>query len=98
MKKTDINIKISDIDEEHIKNLSLEETKKLALDLNIHQRELEIQNEELVDAQYKLSLLKDHYHHLFNNSPVGFVILDYNSIIRKINLTFANMFDISPLE
>ncbi len=99
MKKfKDMDKKLPEIDEEQIKNLSPEETKRVVQDLKIHQAELEMQNEELIDAQYKLSLLKDHYHQLFNNSPVGFVIIDHNSLIHKVNLTFANMFDVSPLE
>ncbi len=61
---------------------------KLAHELAVHQAELEIQNEELRDTQLALQRTNDHYSALFQQAPVGYVVLDASGIIRKTNATW----------
>ncbi len=84
--------------DEDIEKLSTSEIKKIVNDLRVHQTELEIQNDELISAQKRLSRSKQHYQNLFNNSPIGFVIIDKLFMIKRVNITFAEMFDQSPMD
>ncbi len=66
-----------------IKNDVLE----LIYELEIHQAELEIQNEELRRAQQELSALHSEYVDLYEFAPCGYVTLDSKGIITRCNLT-----------
>jgi PAS domain S-box-containing protein len=56
-------------------------------ELDLYKVELEIQNEELLDTQYKLIKSINEYTLLFENAPVGYIILDENGVITKLNTT-----------
>jgi len=55
-------------------------------ELNIHQAELEIQNEELKRAQQVISELHREYENLYEFAPCGYVTLTAKGIITRINL------------
>ena len=57
----------------------------------MHQIELELQNEELLEIQARLENNRRRYAHLFENAPVGYVILDSVGIIKHFNHTFLKM-------
>ena len=59
---------------------------ELMHELNIHQAELEIQNEELKRAQQVLSELHREYENLYEFAPCGYVTLTAKGIITRINL------------
>ncbi len=61
--------------------------KSLAEELSIYQIELEHQNEELIRAQEKLNLLKERYHDLFNNAPVGYFVINERYKVLELNKT-----------
>jgi PAS domain S-box-containing protein len=63
-------------------------------DLRVHQIELEIQNEELREAQIKLKDSRRKYFDLYNFAPVGYFSLDINGIILESNLTGASLLGI----
>ena len=68
-----------------------EEYQSLIHELHVHQIELEIQNEELRSTQSNLELTRNQYADLFNNAPVGYLILDRSGLIRRSNQTYADM-------
>lgn len=61
-------------------------------DLSVHQIELEMQNDELMEAQSALQRARDEYQSLYNNAPVGFLTLDGRGMILRHNQTAAAMF------
>jgi PAS domain S-box-containing protein len=63
-------------------------------ELEVHQIELELQNEELREAQRKLQISHDRYESLFEFAPVGYLILDKHFIVKDANLTGTAMLDI----
>jgi PAS domain S-box-containing protein len=75
----------------NVENLSLEEIKTLFHEYQVHQIELELQNEELRDTQKQFELARDRFARLFNDAPVGYLTIDQNGIIAQTNQTFAEM-------
>ncbi len=60
-------------------------------ELRVHQEELRIQNESLLEIQAALELSREKYRDLFEQAPVGYLSLDQQGVIREINLTGAEM-------
>ena len=58
-------------------------------ELQVHQIELEMQNEELLRAQTALQEVSDKYHDLFDFAPVGYFHLDEQGRILEVNLAGA---------
>jgi len=81
--------KSSDI--EDISALSPDEIQRLVHELRVHQIEMEMQNEDLRQAQIKLEELKDRYLDLYDFAPVGYVTLNEKGIILEANLTAVRL-------
>jgi PAS domain S-box-containing protein len=60
-------------------------------ELQIHQAELEIQNEHLQETQERLASLSEMYHKLFYDAPVGYVCVDETGIITNANRVAAQL-------
>jgi two-component system, sensor histidine kinase and response regulator len=73
----------------------LSDEKKLIHELQVHQLELEIQNEELRRTQHKLELSETRYFELYNCAPIGYVTLNEYGMILDANMTSAAMLDLT---
>ncbi len=74
-----------------VKKMTLEEVQRLVHELQVHQNELEMQNEELRRTQADLGLARDRYATLFDFTPAGYVTLDGTGRILETNLTFCHV-------
>jgi PAS domain S-box-containing protein len=70
---------------------SASELKQLLHELQVHQIELEMQNEELRSAQQQLDTTKARYFDLYDLAPIGYLTLDKRRLIRECNLCAAKM-------
>ena len=64
---------------------------KLIHELKVHQKELELQNEELNHAQVVAEIAKEKYANLYDFAPSGYVTLSKTGDIIELNLTSATM-------
>jgi PAS domain S-box-containing protein len=74
-----------------VESLSPEKTRDLIHDLHTHQIELEMQNEELRQAQADLAEVRDRYTDLYDFAPVGYLTSDRKGRVVEANLTLATM-------
>ena len=68
--------------------------KALVYELQVHQVELDMQNEELRRVQFDLAEARDRYLDLFAFAPVAYLTLNANQVVENANLTAAAMFGI----
>lgn len=66
-----------------------DETSHLLQELQTHQIELEMQNENLREAQSKLEESRNRYSDLYDFAPVGYFTFDRNGLILEVNLAGA---------
>jgi PAS domain S-box-containing protein len=67
---------------------------QLVHELQVHQIELEMQNDELRGAQAELEESRTKYSDLYDFSPVGYVSMDKKGLIREANLTVTDLLGI----
>jgi len=70
---------------------SSEEMQRLIHELEVHQVELEMQNEELLQVRDELDITLDKYTELFDSGPVGYLTLGRDSVITALSLRTADL-------
>ncbi|MGA9753957.1 MAG: PAS domain S-box protein [Desulfobaccales bacterium] len=78
-----------------LQELSPEAIRAMLHELQVHQLELEMQNEALRESQASLEASSKRYRDFYDFSPVGFLTLDKSGLIRQINLTAANQLGVN---
>ena len=68
-----------------------EDAVRLVHELEVHQIELEMQNEELRQARARAEALVTQYTDLYDFAPVGYLTLDREGAIRRVNLNGARL-------
>ena len=66
-------------------------------ELHVHQIELELQNQELREAQIKLEDSRHRYFDLYNFAPVGYFTLNKEGIILDVNLAGSALLRVERL-
>jgi PAS domain S-box-containing protein len=72
-------------------DLAEQDTEQILHELRVHQVQLEMQNEDLRQAQEKLDASRARYFDLYDLAPVGYCTLSANGRILKANLTAATL-------
>lgn len=71
--------------------LSGGQVEKLFYELQVHQIELKMQNDELQRTQLELEISRDRYLDLYDFAPIGYFSLDLNGTILEANLTASKL-------
>jgi len=79
------------IDFPDVSTLPTKELQSLVHELQVHQVELEMQNDELKRVQLALEASRDEFQDLYDFSPVGYFTLTEKGLITQVNLTGANL-------
>jgi two-component system, cell cycle sensor histidine kinase and response regulator CckA len=72
-------------------DISPEDMARVVNDLHTHRLELELQNEDLRQAQEKLQNAHERLSDLYDFAPVGYITLKDKNLILEANLTLATM-------
>lgn len=64
---------------------------KLLHELQVHQVELDLQNEEIQNAEQLLAEDLSHYKELYEKAPAAYLLVDFQGSIMKANQAFADL-------
>lgn len=73
------------------RTMEADDLQRLVHELQVHEVELQVQNEELLKAQQDLADSRDNYARLYDLAPVGHLTLDREGLVREANLRAAVM-------
>jgi ribosomal protein L29 len=72
-------------DTEDLSGMSPKDIASLIHELEVHQIELKMQNDELRRIQGELEKTRDRYSHLYDFAPVGYFTISAKGIIDEVN-------------
>ncbi len=73
------------------RSASMSDNLSLIQELEVHQIELELQNEELIQARAEMEAALYRYSDLYDFAPVGYFSMTHNGMIKEANLTLTKM-------
>jgi PAS domain S-box-containing protein len=76
----------------------VKDMQRLVHDFQVHQIELEMQNEELRRSEMELQASRDRYMDLYDFSPAGHLTLDTHGMITEANLRAETLLDLNRKE
>lgn len=82
-----------DLSHMHVSGMPPESIRELVQELQVHQIELELQNQELQEALAKLELANERFIDLYDFAPVGYVTLDRKGEIQECNIATTAMLE-----
>ncbi|MDQ1267114.1 MAG: hypothetical protein QG635_2268 [Bacteroidota bacterium] len=71
--------------------------RKVFYELQVHQIELEMQNEELRKTQLELDEAREKYFKMYNLAPIGYISLSDKGLITEANMTVTNLFGVDKI-
>ena len=93
-RRAEKKLKVATSGSEEISGMSPEKMASLIHELEVHQIELEMQNDELLRIQGELEKTRDEYSHLYDFAPVGYFTVSDKGTIEGVNLPGAAMIGI----
>jgi PAS domain S-box-containing protein len=72
-----------------------QDAQRLVHELQVHQIELELQNEELRQSRAEVETYLEQYTYLYDFAPVGYFTLDQDGVILQVNLTGAKLLGVA---
>ncbi len=83
------------VDSLDVSTLPTKELQALVHELQVHQIELEMQNEEIKRLHLESEASKKKYQDLYDFAPVGYLTLSRKGIITEVNLTGASLLGVA---
>ncbi|MEJ2761266.1 MAG: PAS domain-containing protein [Gammaproteobacteria bacterium] len=84
-------LKLLNEDPGQLAEMKPQDLNALLHELQVHQVELEMQNQELREARNELELTQAEYTSLYDYAPVGYLSLDPDGRIRRLNLMATDL-------
>jgi PAS domain S-box-containing protein len=79
-----------------LQSFSLDDVEALIHELQVHQIELELQNQTLRETQEALQVTRDEYAGLYDRAPVGYLTVDGQGTIVRANATSGELLSARP--
>lgn len=70
-----------------LEDLTPEQIQSLVYELEVHKLELQLQNEQLLEAQRAAEASNERFRRLYDSAPIGFLTLDLDGLIAEANLS-----------
>ena len=83
--------RVTAVEKRNIAGMSPDDIAVLIYELETHQLELEMQNEDLLRVQNEVLEMRDKYTELYDFAPVGYLTVNINGFIIQANLKLSAM-------